>query len=208
MALNELNGQGHLDPRHRPSEAQFASLARLSEAVEHDSPPPECPTPQAALSELLGSRADSYGPALAKVATYRSDLVSCPASVGRASLVDCLPPYEWSLLTTESHRLFASPEHLKELRPPKVFWDSTLRSDVSCYNEFVQQLHSRNMVQFRHSVWESVGIFFVHKTSGMLRMVVDARRTNCLLVMPPRTRLASTAAVVEYVAHAGEKMFF
>ena len=114
-ALNELNGQGHLDPRHRPSEAQFASLARLIEAVEHDSPPLDCPTPQAALAELLGSRADSYDPALAKIATYRSDLVSWPASAGRASLVDCLAPHERSLLTTES-RTFEG------INATEVFW--------------------------------------------------------------------------------------
>ncbi|MBM3946543.1 MAG: hypothetical protein FJ315_03970, partial [SAR202 cluster bacterium] len=72
---------------------------------------------------------------------------------------------------------------------------------------FVQELLRRDMITFRGSIKEQVGVFFVLKKSGRLRMVIDARRTNARMVAPPRTRLASTAAVVEYVADK-ETLYF
>ena len=46
-----------------------------------------------------------------------------------------------------------------------------------------------------------VGVCFVRKKDGRLRLVVDARRANHFCHRPPRTELASTAAVIETMSH-------
>ena len=56
-------------------------------------------------------------------------------------------------------------------------------------------LSNRGMVRWRASLAPTVGICFVAKKDGLLRMFFDTRLANLAFVAPPKTRLASAAAL-------------
>ncbi len=96
-ALNFLCGQGELPSWQRPSGAQFCVLQRLSETVRGNVPPSPPIDGQAALAELLATKASCYveeREGFSCVPPYDPSLVSWPQSAGRARLVDCLPEQE------------------------------------------------------------------------------------------------------------------
>ena len=64
------------------------------------------------------------------------------------------------------------------------------------------------MIKFHGSCDHQVCNFFVRKKSGALRLVVDARSTNSRFCDPPSTRLASTAAVVEFECPTDQDLWF
>ena len=82
---------------------------------------------------------------------------------------------------------------------PALMCIGTLANNRAEYIEFVRDLARRNMVNVVRpgEVKCRVGIFFVCKKDGRIRLIVDARAVNALCKEPPRTELASTAAVVE-----------
>ena len=212
-ALNFLNGEGEFQGI-RPSAAQVSSLEYLESCCRSDSPPSPLPEPKASLTEMLGNKAASYndeaGPS--SVASYRRDLVSWPASAGCLALESVLPERERLQLAADGQQLLLSADDLSRRRRdeglPKSYWDPLLKDDKEAYAIFVNELAQRNMVTFRRSAVEEVGCFFVPKKSGKIRLVIDARRTNQRLISPPATKLASTAAVVEFHAQDGSELWF
>eukprot|EP00971_Amphidinium_carterae_P327964 6459587-Amphidinium_carterae.1 len=66
----------------------------------------------------------------------------------------------------------------------------------------------RDMVTFEEDVEVELGMFTVWKKSGRQRLIIDARRLNQMMRLPPKTRLASAGAVVEYQGNAKESLFF
>eukprot|EP00959_Pyramimonas_sp_CCMP1952_P209729 4388038-Pyramimonas_sp.AAC.1 len=53
-----------------------------------------------------------------------------------------------------------------------------------------------------------MGVFFVRKKSGRLRLIVDARAANQSLKSRASIQLASTAAIVGLEAEPGDKLEF
>jgi hypothetical protein len=51
-------------------------------------------------------------------------------------------------------------------------------------------------------------MFFVSKKNGKLRLIIDCRRVNQLLRLPPRTPLASSAAFAEVQAPEGSGLYY
>jgi hypothetical protein len=202
-SVNELYGRDHVFKGLRPSNAQFEALEHFERLVENDLPfAPPIP-PEAALLELLGPKADVYAnDTVTTVAPYRMEDVSWPDFAGRADLVQCLPPDTSPRAAEDISRLMLSPSDLKLRQESegvsRVYWDTELKRNKQSYLNFVSQLFKRQMISFHTTVDSEVGVFFVRKKSGKLRLVIDARSTNQMLRAPPSTSLASTAAVVEF----------
>eukprot|EP00959_Pyramimonas_sp_CCMP1952_P210102 4396034-Pyramimonas_sp.AAC.1 len=98
----------------------------------------------------------------------------------------------------------------EEVRPgaTKVYWDKTLQSNTDEYLRFVQDLLDRGMVELRTRREFEVGVFFVRKKSGRLRLIVDARAVNQALKRPPTIHMASTAALVNMEVEGGAQLEF
>ncbi|CAK0818925.1 unnamed protein product, partial [Prorocentrum cordatum] len=207
-ALKNLHGDGLFLPGGRPSQAQFSALDGVLRAVADDRPPGPLPAPEAALPELLGTEALDYASEdLSVVAPYDRGLVSWPDTAGSVDLLDVLPDPDRQEVTDGPRALLLRAEE----EPPatcKVDWDKTLKADRGEYVRFVQDLLNRGMVELRTRRDFEVGIFFVRKKSGKLRLKVDARSVNQNLRRPTSIQLASTAAMVGLEAEPGDRLEF
>ncbi|CAK0849207.1 unnamed protein product, partial [Prorocentrum cordatum] len=192
----------------RPSQAQSSALDGILRAVTDDRPPDPLPAPEAALQELLGTEALDYASEdLSVVAPYDRGLVSWPDTAGSVDLLDVLPDPDRQEVIDGPRALLLRAEE----EPPaacKVYWDKTLKADRGEYTRFVQDLLNRGMVELRTRREFEVGIFFVRKKSGKLRLIVDARSVNQNLRRPTSIQLASTAAMVGLEAEPGDMLEF
>ncbi|CAK0816896.1 unnamed protein product, partial [Prorocentrum cordatum] len=207
-ALNNLHGEGDFCSKARPSEAQFSAVDTLWQAVSGDKPPDNAPSPEAALVELLGTGSLGYGsdgPTV--VAPHDRGLVSWPESAGCVSLLEVLPEPDRQEVIDGKNSMMLRAE---EVRPgaTKVYWDKTLQSNADEYMRFVQDLLDRGMVELRTRREFEVGVFFVRKKSGRLRLIVDARAVNQALKRPPTIHMASTAALVNMEVEGGAQLEF
>ena len=65
----------------------------------------------------------------------------------------------------------------------------------AAYGRFTNTLIKAGMVRLkREQCTATVGIFFVRKKSGMLRIIFDTRVSNCIFVVPDHVDLPSAAA--------------
>ncbi|CAK0839425.1 unnamed protein product, partial [Prorocentrum cordatum] len=202
-ALNNLRGEGDFCSRARPSEAQFSAVDMLWQVVSEDKPPGDAASPEAALVELLGSGSLGYGPdGPAVVAPYDRGLVSRPESAGRVGL----EPDRQGVIDGENSLMLRA----DEARPGafKVCWDKTLQSNRDECVQFVEDLLGCGVVELRTHLDFEVGVFFVRKKSGRLRIIVDARAVNQALRRPPTIHMASTAAVVGMEVEGGAQVEF
>ena len=78
----------------------------------------------------------------------------------------------------------------------RPYMDSVLRRSKRQYGEFVKELSRRGLVRFRRCTSTSftVGVFFVVKKTGQLRIVFDTRLANCDFIPAASTRLPSAAS--------------
>ena len=139
-------------------------MERLLKAAAADPPPSDAPSPQAALRELLGAKASSYGgEGLTQMADFNIDLVSWPDQAGVVQLQSALEGRDHSDLADVAGRLLLTPQELKERQladgPARPYWDSTLKQDTHTYEEFIRQLYVRDMITFKHKSKFSVGVF-------------------------------------------------
>ena len=77
-----------------------------------------------------------------------------------------------------------------------TYVDPVLKNDVGAYSRFLSELYKRNMVKFKPAEGEEgvLGIFFVAKKSGQLRLIFDTRKMNQEFKEPPKTDLPSADA--------------
>ena len=163
----------------------------MKKAIEDDPPPVECPGAEAALKSLLGTKAGlSYCQAEpATLAPFSSGLVSLPSTAGRCVLQESLPPAEREMLADWDSRIL-KPEFSGDsnLKSPcsNVYWDPNLKSNHSEYVSFIRLLLKANMIALvkPSQVKCKVGMFFVRKKNGRLRLVIDARRVNSMCHPP------------------------
>lgn len=81
-----------------------------------------------------------------------------------------------------------------DLRRPYV--DSVLRGDPKQYADFLGGLFRRGLIDFaaEGTALSRLGVFFVAKKNGSLRIILDTRECNTFFVDPPRTRLPRAGA--------------
>ena len=80
---------------------------------------------------------------------------------------------------------------------PTVYMDPVLRQSRQVRLDLFRRLISLGVFSARRSIKEEVGLFFVKKKHGDIRMVIDCRRTNARHHQPPPTRLGSVEAMGE-----------
>ena len=57
-------------------------------------------------------------------------------------------------------------------------YEPMLKRNQKLYHSFLRDLKSRGMLTATLSPLEHVGMLFVHKSNGGLRLILDARRSN------------------------------
>jgi len=165
-------------------------LARLqlptaSEVVE------KYPPPHVAFAELLRGRGSAYGAASAAptLSPFRRGQVSLPEDVGAS------PNINQIVGARGRWYLEGAGERMRDATLPverdyatdteKCYTDPALTRDPRVYARFVRDLKKRGLVRFVHKAHSRVGLFFVKKKSGQLRLIIDARRPNDLFDEPP-----------------------
>ena len=198
-ALNALNGSSSAVPSagSSPSLGHQAVDARLQESVRLIGAPPEDLDPAGAFAELRGTAA--YHEDGARMASFDDAPVSLPAAgsttVPLADLygsggADFVEDFISSRVLSSE----AAQSKLTDAGLKKPYLDPVLKSSPKLYSQFIRDLHKRDMVDFDFSVVESAGLFFVTKKSGSLRLVIDARRSNCWFSAPDSVALATGQA--------------
>ena len=95
-------------------------------------------------------------------------------------------------LGEEQQRVRRGSEEIEEVALPQVHNDKALKRNPKLHHSFVRDVKSRGMLSATLSPLEHVGFYFVHKSKGGLRLVLDARRSNANFLHPPGVRLLSS----------------
>ncbi len=69
----------------------------------------------------------------------------------------------------------------------KPYWDPLLQRDSKSCEDFVSRLEKLGLVQCRRKALAEIGVFFVTKKNGGVRMVLEWRCSNVSSRAPPRT---------------------
>ena len=215
-ALGELFGGSPSldDPDHvlRASAGQRRILERIKTAVADLGSPPEGMTASGAFTELRG--AGSYQEDTpANLGSYHYDRLSIPACgsepVSLAKLwgeggVDVVAAFEQQVLLPESERL----ESLAACPVRRPYSDRAL-SRRGEWARFLAALEAAGVVEYAaptpHD--EVVGIFFVKKKDGRLRMVLDCRRSNACFLPSDAVELATGASFAQMELGEGEILY-
>ena len=110
-------------------------------------------------------------------------------------LRDLLSPADQSNLDHFRTRLLRSPsaegseERVRATSTP--YMDPVLRRHPKQYKQFVLDLLGRGMLHLTLQQ-EEVAAFFVKKKNGLLRLIIDARRTNERFREPPGVQLCTS----------------
>jgi hypothetical protein len=194
----------------RITSAQARILQRIYDTHRSARPPSGRCIGQEALGALIKAR-DLYS--LEKVATapYSRDLLNIFRG-GRRPLVDLsstLPADEKCWWQDPDRFLLEDPDVADSASAeiPEPYWDPILKNNRVAYREFLQDLDNAGVLQYRRRSRCKIGIFFVRKSNGDLRMVVDCRQANCRFRKPPKTRLVSGSTFGELLLPSGETLF-
>ena len=194
-----------------PSTAQTVALEQFCSMYKAMGHAPDGLTPAGAFSELCHSglpySSEGGGPA-----SYDRELLSLPALGGS--------PVDTCELLSEEHRdlvlgrkapMLRSPDEAKCLIADagllKPHSDPALQSG-RVYGEFIQSLLERGLVELQTGGKSYLGVSFVKKKNGKIRLIFDTRIVNCLFVDPPKTKLPSAAALTSIESVPGEPLYF
>lgn len=198
-ALNELAGCTNSDfgKKRKCTRAQRRCLSNIASSyrdlvlgeVDFD--------PTNALTELCGS-SHVYGDSASVVEPYARERVSWPQVDSQpVELATCLPgaDSEW-LQAWHTHMLKQQSEVAASVEEPIPYVDPVLKHNKKEYAGFISDLRMRNMVKFKRvdTYGSQLGIFFVKKKSGQLRLIFDTRKLNLKFHEPPHTDLPSADA--------------
>ena len=76
--------------------------------------------------------------------------------------------------------------HLEESEGPITpYWDPTLCRDERQRVELFHELANLKILSFRARARAFVGLFFLKKKDGMIRLIIDARKANRYHARPP-----------------------
>ena len=171
-----------------------------SSTTQQRPPPVSHESDKAALSQLLANKLpSSYGSseAVGAVSVYQREKVSLPKDQSNPVQLDqLLPPHEAERLNAFEKQMLLGDEEMSAVLEKgldgDMYVDPILESSKKDYHAFVADMVRCRLVGFTDSPRVQVGIFFVSKKNGKLRMIIDARRTNKLFRKPPSTMLGSS----------------
>lgn len=195
----------------RPSLGQLECLEFVEHAVETLGAPPDLSGPKA-LEELRVSVGYAELPTACPLGSFDPDLVALPSEGMR--------PVPLEKLWGEGGRLMVEEFHQERLVGPDVAKTRLDESGVGrCYQDpefnnpvtfaaFVSKLVSLNLVEVSlQPAVEQVGLFFVKKKVGKLRLIMDCRRSNCHFEEPEPVQLATGEAMSRMELPEGKPLF-
>ena len=148
-----------------------------------------------ALRALCGS-SSAYAGDRDDVQPYVKDKVSWPGSdFPPANLVNAVGPADSDRLRQwENHLLCSLADSERRLGQSVVkapYSDPALMRRPAVYTDFLHQLHVRGMVRWTIAFGQRghLGVFFVKKKSGALRLIFDTRIVNLYFHDAPHTQL-------------------
>ena len=209
-ALNRLAGYKFETPlpqhAHRPPTAvQEKLLEHVRSAFEEAGPIPEGMSADSALRDLMSS-INLYDGEPGHLASYDPEKLKILGSrIQPRPLHELLPPHVLPLFHRRHAHIERSPEEFESFKrenpglcPKQPHWDPKLRNDAAARLDFFKRLYRAGILSFRKRIRSKVGVFFVKKKDpGAIRMIIDARITNCHHRRPPVTRLGSAANYID-----------
>jgi len=128
--------------------------------------------------------------------SYQRGRVSLPSDTGGPSIEQVVGPRGTLFLEEEEGKRMRRPEvdvrRELGLDATRVYNVPVLMRSKARYAHFVKDLRRRGLVRYSIGCKERVGIFFVLKKSGLLRLIIDARRTNKWFHRPPAVSLLTS----------------
>ncbi|CAK0817574.1 unnamed protein product, partial [Prorocentrum cordatum] len=213
--LNVLGGRGEeWGPKVLPGAIQRQAVASLARAYFAVPPPPDDLAASGAWSALRGC-GPGYavaGVVAGEFATYQRGRLALPAVGNQAiDLVSCLPDHYQKLLE-DSGRAIRLPAvctrgAAAEVDGLGLAMDPILARSPSKYAEFLMSACESGVVEPATEVRSFVGVFFVRKKDGSLRIIFDPRRTNSQFVPPDSVALASPEALGDLELPAGQRLW-
>ena len=197
---NELSGAPFESIPLAPlSKSQAECIDHVTSVFESIPSPPTDLTPAGALSELCGFSSRYEPTPTVGVAAYEKDLVSWPPSGSvPANVLDHLADADAELIGDWATHVLkdagARSTYRSSAARPRPFLEPSLVRRPQVYAEFLLHLHRAGMLSWRVGGESLLGIFFVAKKSGKLRIILDTRDINGFFKDPPGTRLPSGAA--------------
>lgn len=199
---------------HGASFPQFGHLhaevhERVQGLISLRGSPAEALTPQEASRELLRGRVGyELDPANPNLAPYKEGSVSLPGDVKGAPMVrDLLPEEDQAMLDGFDQRMLREREEFEQLSAAstiKPYMDPALQRNKRRYKRFLQDLQGRGLLHFTRQPQEFVGVFFVKKKSGALRLIIDARPANRRFRDPPGVHLCTAEGLARIEVEMAE----
>ena len=182
--------------------AQSEALGRIwRAAVSFGAPPGDLDGP-GALRELRAAR--SYQADAATIAPLSLDLVddiSLPAAGSQPSpLLDAASGVGHRIAERLHQLVLPKADALQRMRkegPTRVYSDPALKNPRACAR-VLQRLERANLIDWCSTCTCEVGVFFVHKKNGKLRLILDGRFSSLWFGKPPTVRLASGSAFASF----------
>ena len=209
-ATNELYGS-HSSFAGPLTASKEAALAQFCNHYRNVDKPPSDVSPAGAFLELcqnsLPYLSESVGPA-----PYDNEKISLPdACNDPANPLSCLSPEHLELISGPGNPMLRPEDEalheLDDLGLSHAHVDPAFNSP-KIYVQFLMQMHSRQLLQFTTGGKTYLGVFFVTKKNGKLRVILDTRIVNCLFKKPPKTRLPTPAALTSLETIAGQEVYF
>ena len=195
----------------RPSRGQLQCLEFIQEAVEQIGVPTALSGPEA-LEELRVSQGYEDLPTTCPLASFNPALVALPSEGMTPVPLESLwgPGGQQEVEKFYQQRVLDPDEtkvKLEESGVKRCYQDPKL-NDPTCYSSFIRRLVNLNLVEYSlEPPKESVGLFFVKKKSGQIRLIMDCRRSNCFFSEPDTTHLATGEAMSRMHVDSGSKLY-
>ncbi|CAK0901668.1 unnamed protein product, partial [Prorocentrum cordatum] len=183
QALNCLHGRGGADPGCPPTLGQSFGSEHVRAAVQSIGAPTI--TGAAAFKELRASK-PGYTSTPVKPAAFQRDLVALPSPGAKCDGASILQGEALDLWEDWQQRLLRKSPDVSAVKP---HCDAKLMQSKSSYAHFVADLYDAGLVKFGSLREPTLGIFFVPKSDGKLRLIFDTRRVNQLFEPPAHTAL-------------------
>ena len=203
-SMNSMAGRGnHVSAPANPTLAQRRCLDAISESYHlfcSDPSNNDDGSSVGALRALCGS-SSAYAGDRDDVQPYVKDKVSWPGSdFPPVNLVSAVGPADSDRLRQwESHLLCSPADSERRLGQSVVkapYSDPALMRRPAVYADFLHQLNVRGMVRWTIAYAQRgrLGVFFVKKKSGALRLIFDTRIVNLHFHDAPHTQLPSASS--------------
>ena len=156
---------------------------------------PTGPEAQGALALLLRGKG-VYATSPSHMAPFSNSLLSVPTSIaGSPVITQLLGEQEVNFLEGYKALMLRPPSEVEQLDemhgPIKAYTDPLLRKNRRIYAAFIKRLKKIGMVTYSRSAKCVLGVFFVRKKDGRIRLILDCRPCNRVFGAPPGVELVT-----------------